>query len=75
MFEHLMDELVCMQRAKLLRLAQELFPQITTDDLLQPQDFPLLEQNPYFRYEEGVLEGLLTARMALLARDSTSDGR
>ena len=33
--------------------------------LMQPNDFPDLENNPLFRYEEGVLEGLLTARMAL----------
>jgi hypothetical protein len=41
---------------------------MTLDDLLQPNDFPALEQNPLFRYEEGILEGLLTARMAYLAR-------
>ena len=66
--EELFDELVEGQRRKLLNFAQKLIPYLTTDDLLQPNDFPLLEQNPLFRYEEGVLEGLLTARMAYLAR-------
>lgn len=56
-----------MQRTKLLVLAQRIIPHITDDDLLQPNDFPKLEQNPLFRYEEGVLEGILTARMAYLA--------
>ncbi|MFS8563325.1 MAG: hypothetical protein LVR00_02945 [Rhabdochlamydiaceae bacterium] len=51
----------------MLSCAERLIPNITEDDLLQPNDFPLLEANPHFRYEEGVLEGLLTARMAYLA--------
>jgi len=35
--------------------------------LLQPNDFPELENHPLFRYEEGVLEGILTARMSYLS--------
>lgn len=66
--EKLFDELVEGQRKKLLIFAQKLIPYATSDDLLQPNDFPELEQNPLFRYEEGILEGLLTARMAYLAR-------
>lgn len=49
------------------QFAKRIVPQITLDDLLQPNDFNELEHNPHFRYEEGVLEGLLTARMAYLA--------
>lgn len=66
--EEMFDGLVAQQRKRLLACAQEIMPRIIEDDLLQPNDFPLLENNPYFRYEEGVLEGLLTARMAYLAR-------
>lgn len=62
------DELIDLQKKKIYAFAQRLIPHITEDDLLQPNDFPELENNPYFRYEEGVLEGLLTARMAFLAR-------
>ena len=61
------EDLIRLQRDKILSCAQRLIPNITEDDLLQPNDFPVLENNPYFRYEEGVLEGLLTARMAYLA--------
>lgn len=68
--EKLFDELIYGQRKRLLRCAQGVIPHIIEDDLLQPNDFPLLENNPYFRYEEGVLEGLLTAKMAYLAKDS-----
>ena len=62
------DELISLQKKKILTCAERLIPHITEDDLLQPNDFPLLEHNPHFRYEEGVLEGLMTARMAYLAQ-------
>lgn len=55
------------QKKKLYNIAQEIIPQITEEDLLQPNDFPELENNPYFRYEEGVLEGLYTIGAALRA--------
>ena len=66
--QEIFDELVAMQQKKIYDCAQRLVPNITDDDLLQPNDFPILESNPHFRYEEGVLEGLLTARMAFLSR-------
>ena len=64
----LFDELIAMQQKKILNCAQRIIPHITEDDILQPNDFPQLELNPHFRYEEGVLEGLMTARMAYLSR-------
>ncbi len=66
--QELFDSMVAAQRDKLKSCAQQIVPGLTEDDLLQPNDFPELENHPYFRYEEGVLEGLLTARMAYLAR-------
>lgn len=65
--EALFDELVRSQQQKLMKCADRIVPNLTMDDLLQPNDFPELENHPHFRYEEGVLEGLLTARMAYLA--------
>ena len=64
------DELIALQRKKVLNIALRILPHLTEDDILQPNDFPDLEMNPHFRYEEGVLEGLMTARMAYLARQS-----
>ena len=61
------DELIALQRNKVLTCARRIIPHLTEDDVLQPNDFPLLEMNPHFRYEEGILEGLMTARMAFLA--------
>lgn len=70
--EKLFDELVEEQRKKLFNSARRILSNVTPDDLLQPNDFPELETHPHFRYEEGVLEGLLTARMAYLARQKES---
>lgn len=67
MFEEVFDELVDLQRKKVHDFGRSLIPYLTDEDLLQPNDFPVLENHPYFRYEEGVLEGILTARMAYLA--------
>jgi len=63
----LFDELIAQQEKKLLKIANQINPHITSDDVLQPNDFPELEGNPYFRYEEGLLKGLHTARMAYLS--------
>jgi len=62
-----LDELAELQAQKVLMCAQDIIPKITTDDVLQPVDFPQLESHPYFRYEEGVLEGIRTVRAALFA--------
>lgn len=64
--EQLFSDLIEGQREKMLSFAKQVVAvRLTHDDLLQPQDYPELENHPYFRYEEGVLEGLLTAQMAL----------
>lgn len=63
----LLDERIEQQKKTLLKTAERIMPGIVEDDLLQPNDFPALELHPYFRYEEGVLAGLLEARAALLA--------
>jgi hypothetical protein len=69
--EAVFDELIAAQKKKLLACAHAILPHVVEDDLLQPNDFPELENHPYFRYEEGVLEGLYTARMAYLAARKT----
>ena len=69
----LFEELIQAQKAKMLSCARRLVPHVTPDDLLQPNDFPELENHPHFRYEEGVLEGLLTAYTAYLARQKEKE--
>lgn len=60
-------QLIENQENKLLTFGKRLVPNLTADDLLQPNDFPILEQHPAFRYEEGVVEGLRSALMVLRA--------
>ena len=70
-----MSELIENQKKTLLALAVRIVPGVTDDDLLQPNDFPVLENHPEFRYEEGVLHGFLAAFAALqfaAAEDSLS---
>lgn len=71
--KNLLNELILHQKNRLFALAKEIIPRITTDDLLQPCDFPQLENHAYFRYEEGVLAGLLTVQSALLSRERQND--
>jgi hypothetical protein len=65
--ENLFDELIVFQKEKLLKFGRKIVPNLTSDDVLQPNDFPELENHPLFRYEEGVLEGLLTAQMSYIS--------
>lgn len=64
----LFDEMIAFQEEKVFKFAEKIIPSITRDDILQPNDFPALENHPNFRYEEGILEGLRSARMAFLAK-------
>ena len=63
----LLDELYECQRSKVQELGETLVPNLTSDDVLQPMDFAELEENPAFRFEEGVLSGIGEARAALRA--------
>ena len=68
----LLDELIEGQKKKVLSTAQRIVPDITEEDLLQPNDFPALELHPHFRYEEGILDGLQVVRAALLAEGANA---
>ena len=74
MEKELFEELIAGQEEKIFSMAEKIVPHITRDDIMQPNDFPQLEGHPLFRYEEGVLEGLRTARMAFLAAKRDSSG-
>lgn len=63
--DQLLKELVQFQQTQLLKCGRRLIPHLTPEDLLQPNDFPEVENNPSFRYEEGLLAGIQTAQMAL----------
>jgi len=63
----LLEQLIEGQKAKLLASGRRIVPQVTLEDLLQPNDFLELEHHPHFRYEEGILDGLQVVRAALQA--------
>lgn len=65
--EEYLDEMITHQQKSLLKCGQKIVPALTSDDMLQPNDFRELEGNPLFRYEEGLLAGLNSARIALSA--------
>lgn len=62
-----LQELIVGQKKALLGCARRIVPGVTEEDILQPNDFKELELHPYFRYEEGILAGLLAAEAALRA--------
>jgi len=70
--EELLDELLSLQEKKLLEYAAQIVPNVTSDDILQPNDYTELENHPFFRYEEGVLKGIYATKMAILAWDRES---
>ena len=65
--ERLLKELVQYHQEQLLKSGRRLIPNLTAEDILQPNDYPELEFNPHFRYEEGMLCGIQTVQMALQA--------
>lgn len=56
------------QRGKVLETAHRLIPNLTVEDLRNPDDYPALRRSEGFNYEDGTLSGLLTARTLLHQR-------
>ena len=65
--ETLLAQILEQQQAKVLRLARELVPGATEDDLTQPHDFPALVADSVFNYEDGIAAGLQVALTAVRA--------
>lgn len=65
--ESLLNELIEGQKKSLLTLGRRIVPTLTMEDMLQPNDYPVLEHHPEFRYEEGILAGLQMAQTAIRA--------
>ena len=63
-----LQEMVEFQREKLLKLAREILPDLTPEDLRNPQDFPELTKDPLFNYEDGLLAGYLAVQTAMRSR-------
>ena len=63
-----LQEMIEFQREKLLKLAREILPDLTPEDLRNPQDFPELLKDPLFNYEDGLLAGYLAVQIAMRSR-------
>jgi len=63
--EELIQELIEHQQAKVLKVAREIVPDATPEDIRNPQDFPDLVTDTLFNYEDGILTGYLTLQTAL----------
>ena len=66
-FIKILDEMIDFQQNKVLKLARELIPHLTPEDIRNPQDFPELERDALFNYEDGMLSGFLAVRSSYLA--------
>lgn len=69
------DEICDKQKKILLNCGRQIVPQLTEEDVLQPNDFLDLENHPHFRFEEGFLIGVQTVQMALMALQKEIDDR
>jgi hypothetical protein len=65
--ERLLAEMVAQQERKVLALARRIVPQLTAEDVRNPQDFAPLVESAEFNYEDGILAGLRAAEMAVRA--------
>jgi len=63
-----LQEMIEFQREKLLKLAREILPDLTPEDLRNPQDFPELTKDPLFNYEDGLLAGYLAVQISMRSR-------
>ena len=63
----LFDQLIEQQQNKVLKIAKQCYPQVTPEDIRNPQDFAKLRQHDNFNFEDGILAGFISAKMALLA--------
>ena len=66
-FLKMLDEMVIHQQNKFLKLARDRIPHLTPEDISNPQDFPELEHDTIFNYEDGMLNGYLSVRSSYQA--------
>ena len=66
----LLEEMVEHQRTKVLKVAREIIPDATPEDIRNPQDFPELSTDTLFNYEDGILTGYLSLQTALYNQEN-----
>ena len=71
LIKKLLEEMIKHQEKKVLKIARELIPDATPEDIRNPQDFPKLYKDAIFIYEDGILTGYLSIKSALVKIDIT----
>lgn len=70
--EEVLERMISQQRDKVRDVALDILPHLGPDDLQDPQDHPEVTDDAMFNFEDGLLAGLMSARMAL--RSTVFDG-
>lgn len=63
--------MVELQKTKVLKVARDIIPDATPEDIRNPQDFPQLSTDSLFNYEDGILTGYLSIQIALRNSNKT----
>ena len=67
-FEALLSKLHDQQNAKARSAAHRIRPDLTAEDLLNPDNFADIIADPDFMYEDGMAAGILSAKIAIRAK-------
>lgn len=72
-----LDDLHRQQCERAMRIAHRTNPRLTTEDLLNPDNFPALMNDPKFTYEDGAAAGILAAKIAVrsILQEKLGEGR
>lgn len=65
--ECLLDSMIQHQRKKVMEIARKLVPGVTEEDVRNSYDFPELASSQQFNFEDGILSGYISAKIAMLA--------
>ena len=71
--EELIQEMIKHQQSIVLKVAREIVPNATPEDIRNPQDFPQLVADSIFNYEDGILTGYLSLQTAMRNQIKTED--
>ncbi len=71
--EELIQEMIKHQQSRVLKVAREIVPNATPEDIRNPQDFPQLVADSIFNYEDGILTGYLSLQTAMRNQIKTDD--
>jgi hypothetical protein len=63
--EAVLERLISQQRVKIAEVAQDIMPQLTAEQAQNPHDYPEIADDAMYNFEDGLLAGLISARMAL----------